>query len=150
MKVLAAMGLPCKAIVDLDFAMRTAPLAGLISDGNADILKCKQILLALAAESQVVLDEQGWPKKHPGGPAIAGFELLGRHGDAMPCIERLHDTLIGHGIWVWKRGAIEAHLGISKAAAAQMTFIQGLRDPAYIADRPDYPSVAAAMAWLRA
>lgn len=150
MKVLAAMGLPCKAIVDLDFAMRNAPLEGLIPVDHADISACKQILVALAADGQVVLDDQGWPRKHPGGPAIAGFEALGRHADAIPCISRLHDLLIDHGIWVWKRGAIEAHLGITKTAAAQMAFIDGLQDDAYIAARPDYPSVAAAMAWLRA
>lgn len=149
MKVLAAMGLPCKAIVDLDFAMRTAPHGGLIPGDHDDIRACKQILVGLAADGRVVLDEQGWPKKHPGGPAIAGFELLGQHGDAMPCINRLHDMLIGHNISVWKRGAIEAHLGISKTAAAQMAFIEGLKNADYIADRPDYASVADALAWLR-
>ena len=58
--------------------------------------------------------------------------------------------MIGHGIWVWKRGAIEAHLGISKTAAVQMALIQGFQDVTYIADRRDYPSVAAAIVWFRA
>lgn len=150
MKVLAAMGLPSKAIVDLDFAMRTAPLAGLIAGEHADLITCKQILVDLARDGQVVLDERGWPKKHPGGPAIAGFERLAQHGDAIPCIARLHDALRDQGIWVWKRGAIEAHLGIQKSTAAQMAFIEGLQYDDYIAARPDYQSVADAMAWLRA
>lgn len=135
--------------MDLDFAMRTAPHGGLVPGDHDDIVACKEILVGLAADGHVALDDQGWPKRHQGVPAIAGFELLGQHGDAMPCIDRLHDILIGHGIWVWKRGAIEAHLGISKTAAAQMAFIENIEDEAYIAERPDYAAVAAAMAWLR-
>lgn len=149
MKVLAAMGLPCKAIVDLDFAMRTAPLNGLIPDDHADLSACREILINLAAAGHVALDDHGWPRKHAGRPAIAGFELLAQHGDAIPCIHRLHDALIEHGIWIWKRGAIEAHLGIQKSTAAQMAFITGLADGAFMAARPDYESVTAAMAWLR-
>lgn len=150
MKVLAAMGLPCKAIVDLDFAMRTAPLNGLIPNDHADLNACRQILIDLAHAGQVALDDHGWPKKHAGGPAIAGFELLAQHGDAIPCICRLYDALIEHGIWIWKRGAIEAHLGIQKSTAAQMAFIAGLKNDAFVAARPDYDSVVAALAWLRA
>ena len=150
MKVLAAMGLPCKAIVDLDFAMRTAPLNGLIPNDHADLNVCREILIDLASTGQVSLDGHGWPMKHAGRPAITGFELLAQHGDAIPCIGRLYDTLIEHGIWTWKRGAIESHLGIQKSTAAQMAFIAGLEDDAFISARPDYESVAAAMAWLRA
>jgi putative ATP-dependent endonuclease of OLD family len=149
MKVLAAMGLPCKAIVDLDFAMRTAPQNGLIPNDQADLNACKQILIDMAEAGQVALDDHGWPRKHAGGPAIFGFELLAQHGDAIPCIGRLHDALIEHGIWVWTRGAIEAHLGIQKSTAAQMAFIAGIGNDAFIAALPDYDSVAAAMSWLR-
>uniref|UniRef100_UPI003ADBCC53 ATP-dependent nuclease n=1 Tax=Paracoccus sp. T5 TaxID=3402161 RepID=UPI003ADBCC53 len=150
MKVLAAMGLPCKAIVDLDFAMRTAPLNGLIPNDHADLDACRQILNNLAGAGQVALDDHGWPRRHAGGPASAGFELLAQHSDAVPCIGRLYDALIEHGIWVWKRGTIESHLGIQKSTAAKMAFIAGLENDAFIAARPDYATVTAAMAWLRA
>lgn len=149
MKVLAAMGLPCKAIVDLDFAMRTAPLNGLIANDQADLNACKEIFIDLAEAGHVALDDHGWPRKHAGRPAIFGFELLAQHGDAIPCIGRLHDALIEHGVWIWTRGAIEAHLGIQKSTAAQMAFIAGLDNGAFIAARPDYDSVAAALSWLR-
>lgn len=150
MKVLSAMGIPCKAIVDLDFLFRTAPHRGLVEELDPDIAVCRKIFAALRDQERIVLDDAGLPKGHPGGPASAAFELLAEHEDAIPCIDRLHGAMLEHGIWFWKRGAIEAHLGIPKSGSAQMQLVNSLAEHGFTERLPDYASVASAMQWLRA
>lgn len=149
MKVLSAMGIPCKAIVDLDFIFRTAPHRGLIDEADADVAVCREVFAALRDQQKIVLDDAGLPKGHTGGPASAAFELLAQHADAIPCIDRLHGAMLEHGIWFWKRGAIEAHLGISKSGSAQMHLVDSLAERDFIERLPDYASVASAIRWLR-
>lgn len=149
MKVLHSMGLPCKAVVDLDFAFKIAPSKGLISSENVDLAVCKTVLVQLKEQGRVELDEGGFPKKSASGSAAAGFELLAKQTEAIPCIARLHEELKTVGIWMWTKGAIEAHLGIDKTTASQMAFIESLEDEAFKAGAPDYQTVKDAMVWLR-
>ncbi|MBU9581391.1 ATP-dependent nuclease [Burkholderia multivorans] len=150
LKVLRAMGVPCKAIVDLDFAFRIAPIKGLLDPAHADLAACKVILIELRDGGHIGLDPEGLPTKHNGVSAASAFELLARHANAVPCIARLHEELKAAGVWIWTMGAIEAHLGIAKTGAAQRAFMAGLADHVYRAAIPDYQSVCDAMAWLRA
>ncbi|MBS4010736.1 MAG: AAA family ATPase [Roseovarius sp.] len=150
MKVLNAMGVPCKAIVDLDFAFRIAPIKALLDPAHADLASCKAVLAQLRDDGQVGLDAEGLPTRHNGAPAAAAFELLATHDIAMPCIARLHEELKALGLWLWTRGAIEAHLGIAKTSAAQIAFMTNFANDGYRAAIPDYQSVRDAMAWLRA
>ncbi|SED17594.1 ATP-dependent endonuclease [Rhodobacter sp. 24-YEA-8] len=149
MRILCAMGLPCKAIVDLDFVFRTAPAKALIAADHPAIVECKAILARLAASGAVGLDASGLPTKHAGNPAIVAFELLALEVDAAPHIDALFIEMQEHGIWLWKKGAIEAYLNIAKTDAARMTFIDRLNEEAYRAALPDYPAISDAMAWLR-
>lgn len=150
MRILRAMGLPCKAVVDLDFVFRTAPTKDLIPADNPDLLTCRGIFKRLQGEGRVGLDAAGLPMKHNGQPAILAFELLAKEADAMPCIERLFDVMQARGIWLWKKGAVEAYLNIAKTDAARLTFINRLPEQAYRDSLPDYLAVTDAMAWLRA
>ncbi|QQC65326.1 ATP-dependent nuclease [Paraburkholderia ginsengisoli] len=150
MKVLKAMGVPCKSIVDLDFAFRIAPIKGLLDPAHADLAACKAILVELKDVGEIALDQDGLPTKHNGVPAATAFEILARHANAIPCIARLHEELKAVGVWIWTKGAIEAHLGIAKTSTAQRAFLAGLEDEVYRAAIPDYQSVCDAMAWLRA
>lgn len=149
MRVLNAMGIPCKAIVDLDFAFRIAPIKDLLDPAHADLASCKEVLAQLRDDGQVGLDTEGLPTKHNGTPAAAAFEVLARHPGAMPCIARLHEELKALGIWMWTKGAIEAHLGIAKTNAAHRAFLARLADDEYRATIPDYQSVRDAIGWLR-
>ncbi|MNF28513.1 hypothetical protein D3C84_91930 [compost metagenome] len=149
MRVLRAMGVPCRAIVDLDFAFRIAPIKALLDPAHADLAACKAILAQLRDNGRIGLDADGLPTKHNGVSAAAAFEILASQADAIPCIARLHEELKAVGVWIWTKGAIEAHLGIAKTSAAHIAFIAGLADDAYRAAIPDYPSVSDAMAWLR-
>ncbi|WP_372990261.1 ATP-dependent endonuclease [Sulfitobacter sp.] len=149
MKVLNAMGVPTKAIVDLDFAFRIAPIKGLINPNHVDIIACKAVLVELRDAGDIGLDGEGLPRSHNGAPATAAFELLANNTTAIPCIERLHEELKACGIWLWSKGAVEAHLGIAKTNAARRTFLQEFSNPAYKAAMPDYDTVRDAIAWLR-
>ncbi|MEN8933962.1 MAG: AAA family ATPase [Planktotalea arctica] len=150
MKVLNAMGVPCKAIVDLDFAFRIAPIKALLDPAHADLASCKAVLAQLRDDGHVGLDAEGLPTRHNGAPAAAAYELLATQDTARPCIARLHEELKALGVWLWTRGAIEAHLGIAKTSAAQRAFMTNFANDGYRAAIPDYHSVRDAMAWLRA
>lgn len=150
LKVLRAMGVPCKAIVDLDFAFRIAPIKALLDPKHADLAACKAILAQMRDDGHVGLDAEGLPTKHNGVPAAVAFEMLARQAGAIPCIARLHEELKAVGVWIWTRGAIEAHLGIAKSSAAHIAFMAGLANDAYRTAIPDYQSVSDAMAWVRA
>ncbi|HEI9870275.1 TPA: AAA family ATPase [Morganella morganii] len=148
-KVLRSMGVPCKAIVDLDFAFRIAPLKGLLAPDHADLIACKAILEELRNGGHIGLDADGLPTRHNGMPAAAAFERLAQEENAIDCIARLHEELKAMGIWLWTKGAIEAHLGIAKTNAAHITFMTSLSNEEYKAGLPDYQSVSRAMDWLR-
>jgi len=150
MRILRAMGLPCKAVVDLDFVFRTAPAKDLIPADHPDLLTCRGIFIRLQGEGRVGLDAAGLPMKHGGQPAILAFELLSKEADAIPCIERLFDMMQARGIWLWKKGAIEAYLNIAKTDVARLTCINRLAEQAYRDALPDYHAVTDAMVWLRA
>lgn len=149
LKVLDAMGVPCKAIVDLDFAFRIAPIHDLLDPTDPDLVACKGILSRLRDQGRVGLEENGLPTKHNGVTAAAAFEILGAEEDAIPNIASLHEKLREVGVWMWKLGTIESHLNIAKTDAAKISLIEGLEDEAFVAAIPDYQSVRDAVQWLR-
>ncbi len=149
MRVLGAMGVPCKSIVDLDFAFRIAPIKGLLDPDHEDLRVCKAILANLRDAGRIGLDADGLPTKHNGVAASVAFEILAGQADAIQSITRLHEELKEVGIWVWKKGAIEAYLGIAKTSAAQRAFVVGLSNQGYRDAIPDYQYVQSAMEWLR-
>lgn len=150
LKVLAAMGTATKAIVDLDFVFKVAPQYGLISADDPALLACKTILSRLAGKGLVQLDAEGLPEKWRNGPAAAGFAHMAAEADAPPHIDALHTHMLGHRIWVWKKGAIEAHLGLpSKSTAAHLAFLNDFSTPAFRVGLPDYAGLRAMFDWVR-
>lgn len=149
--VLSAMGIPTKAIADLDFAFRGAVSGNLISKDDPSIEACRTILGRLQEEGKISLGANGLPVKHNGDSAATAFELLSSEADAIPHISLLHDTLKNLGIWVWKNGAIEAHLDLlSKQPAAHMEFLQQIDDPAFLTALSDFDGVQELFKWLHA
>jgi len=122
--VLREMGLPCKAIVDLDFAFKVAPRHGLLHRSHDSLLAIKQILSELASRGEVALGDDGFPKKQ--GDAIRaeqGWECLATQEAATPHIQCLHDELKSRNLWLWPGGAIEAHLPIQKSDSGRQKFL---------------------------
>lgn len=149
LKVLQTMGIPAKAIVDLDFAFRGAIKGGLLDANHQDILTCKSILKQLNSSGQIEL-EGDLPKGKNGGPTAAqAFELLATQGEATASIANLHSDLRDKGTWLWRNGAIEPHLGLSsKGAKEHADFIKKLEAADFVSGLPDAAGIAELCAWL--
>ena len=148
--VLAAMGIPTKAVVDLDFAFRPAVQHGLIPHDNAAVLGCKAVLARLQQEQKIALDQEGLPQKMGQVSAAMAFALMAGEQDAHAHIEALHAHFLALGIWVWKKGTIETHLGLTaKTPAAHLAFLTGYPNEQFRQGLPAYGDVQAMMAWLR-
>lgn len=131
MAVLAAVGFAPKAVVDLDFVFKVAPSAGLVNAASQQFLDCLAWFSANQAAVGIALDASGLPmRKYPTGGMAAvspaeAFELMA--AAMQPQILQLTQPLLALGIWVWTRGAIEAHLGIQKNDISRLQFIATLK-----------------------
>ncbi|NBL00047.1 MAG: ATP-dependent endonuclease [Erysipelotrichia bacterium] len=111
MHVLNRMNLPCKAIVDLDFAFKEASKNGLLVDGinDSDFLICKNKFME---NSDISTSEDGLPKNGT-LKAFEAYEWLAVQTDIQNNILNLHTKLKSKNIWLWTKGAIEKHLNLS-------------------------------------
>ncbi|MBL4768412.1 MAG: AAA family ATPase [Rhodobacteraceae bacterium] len=150
MTVLRTMGIPTKAVVDLDFAFRGAVIHGLIEADHDSLEECKLIFHRLANAGQIVLDDNtSLPQNGNGVTAAAAFELLAAEADAQGHIDAIHNHLLENNVWCWKNGTIETHLGLeSKKSAAHHAFLNQYQSEDYRDGLPDYPGVRALMDWL--
>ncbi len=145
MNILDAMKIPRKAIVDLDFAFR---ISGFLEDTDQNIEACKLLFADYAAQGTVSL-EGDLPTKHYGIPAAKAYEKLASDPAANLHIESIHNKLRALGIWCWKKGTIESHLGLaSKKASEHARFIGKLDDRTYLDGLPDYAGVEDMLDWL--
>lgn len=126
-QVLRAVGFAPKAAVDLDFVFKVGPQAGLINNTDADFIACHAWFAANQAAANFQLGTDGFPAKRSAAGVVAAVgpeEAFALMAGAMSTeVARLCAHFRPHGIWVWERGAIEAHLGIQKTDTARMTFI---------------------------
>lgn len=150
LKVLAAMGTPTKAVVDLDFVFKVAPQAGMIQENHTALIGCKSIFARLATAGLVHLNSIGLPEGSSTITAAAAFALMAAEPDASEHIDDLHNHMLGQRIWVWKRGAIEAHLGLAaKSSSAHIEFLTKVANTSFRTSLPDYAAVQAMFAWAR-
>ena len=148
--VLAAMGIPTKAIVDLDFAFRPAIQHGLIGNDNAAVVGCKAVLTRLKGEGKIDLAEDGFPKKFGEVNAAKAYEIMAAETDAREHVYAIHEHFKEHGIWVWTDGTIETHLGLEgKTASVHSTFLSSFPNEEFRDALPNYESVQRILNWLR-
>jgi len=114
MDVLAALGLPACAIVDLDYAFRQGRKHGFLAADDADVAACRAILARLAEAGAITLDGGGLPTNGVQGTPAKAFELLAGEADAAAHIDALVAKLRGQSIWLWSKGAIEPHVGLEE------------------------------------
>ena len=76
LRILDAIGIPAKALVDLDYAFRTATQAGLLNEDDEDIDGCCRICSEVSAQCGFVLAEDGFPKRSESMSASDAFALL--------------------------------------------------------------------------
>lgn len=148
MAILSALDLPCKAVVDLDYAFRGAIRDDFLDKDDEDVATCKDVFKKIALTYACNLDAEGLPAK--GGALTAGeaFAKLGVHEDAIPRIESLHTKLLNKNIWVWRLGCMDNHLGLdSKSESAWAEFLRDF-DTAGFSSLPDEQGVIAFLNWL--
>lgn len=147
MQILESLGLPAKAIIDLDFGFREGIVNGWLEVDDEDLVACHAGLARLKASGAITLDENtGMPKKGVVTAARA-FELL---AEEVPVhIGRIAIKLRRHGVWMWSRGAIEAHLGIaSKKESAWLKFQADCSEGDISNVCADYQSARELVEWL--
>lgn len=149
MDILAALGLPACAIVDLDFAFRHAAGHGFIEQEDLDVVACKDVLSRLAQDGSVTLDAGGLPMKGPSGPASKAYELLAMQAEAIPHLDALVQKLLARSVWLWSRGAIEPHVGLTeKSEHAWLTCQVSIENDGLDTACSDAEGVRSLIRWL--
>lgn len=129
-QVLASVGFASKAIVDLDYVFKVAPGAGQVNPAVQPFVDCLAWFAINAAAHGIALDANGLPtRRYPNGQqasltAAEAYEVMA--AGMQPQILQLTQPLLDVGVWVWTRGAIEAHLGIQKNDAARVQFLAAM------------------------
>lgn len=150
LSILEAMGIPTKALVDLDFVFRGAVKAGFIDREDEHICACRDICNAVAERHGLLLSDDGFPMKGNGFSASDGFALLAEDSTAQEHIKLLHDQLRNKGVWIWPLGAVEHHLGLdAKGEFAWFDYIERLRNEGCEVAVSDLPSVDDFFEWCQ-
>ncbi|MGU5816601.1 ATP-dependent nuclease [Aeromonas hydrophila] len=149
--ILTAMDLPAKAICDLDYAFNGAIRDGYIQGNDPDITALKGILQTLSNAGSIILNPNtGLPKNSGVISAAGAFELLANETNAISHIESIHNRMKIQGIWLWKKGAIEAHIGTtSKDESAWAQFKSDVTQNGLLSTCPDYQGILDLIEWIR-
>lgn len=149
--ILREMDIPSTAIVDLDYAFRGAVKNGYIQAQDVSLVELKKILLRLNSSGACALDSEGLPTgKNSAVSADEAFCLLAQEPDAQQYIESLHNQLKAQNIWLWTKGAIEAHLNLQgKNEAAWAQFKTDLDANGLQTCCHDYDSICNLVAWIK-
>lgn len=151
MKVLKEMCIDAKAIADLDFAFKVALQAGFITPEDQDIADTRRLLCELSTREGAgfQLESDGFPKKGGILTAAHAWEVFATTAQGSLIAERLHESLLAHGIWVWTLGTIETALGEEqKGERAIQSLEQSLPDMDPETIRTQFPQIAALLDWF--
>jgi putative ATP-dependent endonuclease of OLD family len=149
LKVLNAMDLPAKAIVDLDYAFRCANSDGYLEDNDEDIVACKDILNDISVNLGINLQDGLPTSKNSSMSASEAFAELAKDERSHEHINSLHNKLLENGIWLWKKGACEHHLGIQgKTEGIWASFLNELEANGFNTAVKDHEGVRAMITWL--
>jgi len=116
--VLQAMNVPAKAIVDLDYAVKNSIKDGFLNEDDEDILASKALMIELSREHNFRIGDDGFPMKGGATSPSQAFTIFARNLQGQQFALNLHNKLKALNIWVWKKGAIEDHLGIEGKSEA--------------------------------
>lgn len=154
MRILGAMDVPVKAIVDLDYAFVQGVLDGNIAIDDPDVAACKGIFASMSSNGDIELAPDGLPKntKEAGKKKRnEAFCEMAACEQGKTHVQRLHSKLKEKGIWLWKKGAIEAHLGLSgKTTLIWAKFVREISEASDVsAIIPDVEEVQSLVAWIK-
>lgn len=149
MSVLQAMDVPAKAVLDLDYILKNGESDGFLEQGDSDIEFIKNYLAQIATNRGITLNN-GWPEKNGTMKAVDAFRILAREEAVQPNLINLKEKLLPLGIWFWKKGTIEDHLGnIPKNEAGWASFNHRLENEAIETILPDdYVEITEFINWM--
>jgi putative ATP-dependent endonuclease of the OLD family len=149
MMVLNVMDLPTKAVVDLDYVLKNAVGDELLHANNPDLVAIQHHLGQIAAVNNITLGNDNWPTTNPNISASAAFGILASEAHISQNIDNLHSHLMAQNIWFWKRGSIEAHLGLAnKNEQAWAAFVNQIAQNPWQGIVADQQSVQSCIDWI--
>ncbi len=104
MRILNEMDLPTKAIVDLDYVFKGAIHSNFIEENDADLQTLQELLRVLHDDNVIQMRGDLPNAKH--------CAEMANDPRSTEAINSLKLKLQVHNIWLWTKGAIEAHLGL--------------------------------------
>lgn len=120
--VLQEIGIPAKVIVDLDYAFKVAHKQGFIDENDVDRLALIGFLKTFGQNSEILVDNDNFPKKGEftnnkgekrSVQASDGYAFLAKQTQSIPHIINIYNLLKSKQIWLWTKGTIETHLGLT-------------------------------------
>lgn len=148
-RILEAMGLNVRAIVDLDFAFKVAPSVGLVPTDDARIEGVRTRSRALGASLGFQVSDDGFPCRGGDLNPEKAWEALAKDDDVCRRIAALHPELREQGIWFWKRGAFEAVMGIDgKQPSSHAGFLERLSNESVQECAADAASLEECLSWV--
>ena len=149
LRILDSMGIPAKALVDLDYAFRGAKQAGLLEADDTDIATCCNYCSQVSRECGFTLAEDGFPKGNENMTASDAIATLATYDDIQENITNLHNKLKEKNIWLLKKGAFEDHLGIDKTGeSAWADCAQNIHNNGCQTVIADYAGVVDLINWI--
>lgn len=149
MAVLSVMDLPTKAIVDLDYVLKKGITDGYLAAGDADVAACHTHMATIAPTHAINLGNDGWPSKGGAVSPAAAFALLAADATVQANIESIHQKMLPLHIWVWKKGAIEDHLGLAaKDEQTWANFVNQLKANPFNNVVVDHVGVRDCITWI--
>lgn len=147
-KILQRIGIPFKALVDIDYAFTSAVTANLIAEDDVDIVNIKQALSVSALRNEFDLDENNLPKKTGAKKAYIAYELFAGEEGSQELISKVHEKLKAKGYWLWEKGAIEQHLSLNaKATNDWITFKVNIKEQGFDEIVEDHEKVREMAVW---
>ena len=151
-KVLKQMHIPTKAICDLDYAFDGAIAHKFIDKSDENLINCLTAIQEKANSYDISL-ENGKPIKDKGKATSRSlsdiYEILAADTDIQPHIDKLHQHLKTHNIWLWRKGAIEVPLGLkNKNETEHARFQHEVNQKELCVVCEDYDEVTQLMEWI--
>lgn len=112
MKVLSAVGIPHKALVDIDFLFRHGKQIELLAENDPDIELCKKHFNERATNNEIEITPEGLPKNSKTKKASDAYADC-YESNCKQAIENIHIRALDKSVWAWPEGDIEKIISVT-------------------------------------
>lgn len=113
-RVLEAMGISQKAIVDLDFAFTNGKHLHVWDEKDTLYRDCLRSMRRLAGERGYSLNGNGLFKNGEKASSEEAYHVFATSDEGVGLVGQVFDLFKYNRVWVWPLGSIEYHLGMSE------------------------------------